>query len=201
MPSAYPMPLVLIPSATGSLQLYDPISFTTLSALGCALPVLLPTNLFCRESSNEGWRLSRFLSPINRRLIFLWLISLLSLLVAPYSISPSLYILTGYGVNVFVNWLLLYSFKGAGKLFTRNSSSRCAFNALDKWRVLIGFASNEGFATSSPHFHSIYKRLLFLISPISSLLIFERERLLPWILSAHSLLSSACPLLPLKPFF
>ena len=105
------MPSVLIPSASGSLQLYDPVSFMTPSALACALPVLLPTNLFCRQSSNKGWRLSRFLSPLNRRLIFLWLISLLSSSVAPYSISPSLSILTGYGVNVFVNWLLLYSLR------------------------------------------------------------------------------------------
>ena len=54
MPSAYTMPSVLIPSATGSLQLYDPVSFMTLSALRCALLVLLPTNLFRRQSSNEG---------------------------------------------------------------------------------------------------------------------------------------------------
>ena len=54
MPSAYTMPSVLIPSASGSLQLYDPVSFMTPSALGCASPMLLPTNLFRRQSSNEG---------------------------------------------------------------------------------------------------------------------------------------------------
>ena len=60
-------------------------------------------------------------------------------------------------------------------LFTWNFSSRRAFNALDKWCVLIGFASDEGVALSSANFHSIYKWLLLPISPILSFLIFERE--------------------------
>ena len=72
--------------------------------------------------------------------------------------------------------LIVIFFKEAGKLFMWDSSSRRAFNALNKWRVLIGFASDEGVASFSTHFHSIYKWLLLLISPISSLLIFERER-------------------------
>jgi len=37
------MPSILIPSALESFQLYDPVSFMTPSALGCAFPV--PTTL------------------------------------------------------------------------------------------------------------------------------------------------------------
>ena len=72
MLSAYAMPSVLIPSVLGSLQFYDPVSLMTSSASGCALPMLLPTNLFNLQSSNEG-----------RRLVFLWLISFV--LITPYS--------------------------------------------------------------------------------------------------------------------
>lgn len=109
MSSAYPMPSVLIPSALGSLQLYDPVSVMSSSALGYALPVLLPTNPFHRQSSNEGLRVQSYLSTVNRQLILLWVISILSSSVFPYFVSLSLSILTGYGVNVFVDWLLLYS--------------------------------------------------------------------------------------------
>ncbi|XP_030950181.1 uncharacterized protein LOC115974107 [Quercus lobata] len=38
---------------------------------------------------------------------------------------------------------------GSGKSFTRNSSSRRAFNALDKWRIFISSASDEGITSSS----------------------------------------------------
>ena len=37
-----------------------------------------------------------------------------------------------------------------------DSSSCRVFNALDTWRVPIGFASDEGVASSSAPFHSIY---------------------------------------------
>ena len=110
MSSAYTMPSVLIPSATGSLQLYDPVNFMTLSALRCALPVLLPTNLFHQQSSNEGWRLSHFLSPINRRLIFLWLISFLSL--SGNFIFYVIYIITG-GHIISSNVVFIFIFSKA----------------------------------------------------------------------------------------
>ena len=71
--------------------------------------------------------------------------------------------------------LIVIFFKEAGKLFTWVSSSRRAFNVLDRWRVLIGFASDKGAASSSAPFYSIYKWHLLLIFSISSLLIFERE--------------------------
>ena len=47
-------------------------------------------------------------------------------------------------------------FKQAGKLLMWDSLSCCAFNALDMWRVPIGFASDEGVATSYAPFHSVY---------------------------------------------
>ena len=72
--------------------------------------------------------------------------------------------------------LIVTFFKETGKLFTWDSSSRRALNALDTWRVPIGFASDEGVASSSTPFQSIYKGVLLLISSISPLLIFERER-------------------------
>ena len=72
--------------------------------------------------------------------------------------------------------LIVIFFKEAGELFTWDSSSHRAFNALDTWQVPIGFDSDEGVASSSAPFHPIYKGVLLLISPISSLLIFEKER-------------------------
>ena len=66
-------------------------------------------------------------------------------------------------------------FKEAGKLFTWVSSSRRALNALDRWHVLIGFASDEGVASSSAPFYPIYRWHLLLIFSLSSLLIFGRE--------------------------
>ena len=47
-------------------------------------------------------------------------------------------------------------FEQAGKLLMWDSSSYRAFNALDMWRVPIGFASDEGVASSSALFHSVY---------------------------------------------
>ena len=54
-------------------------------------------------------------------------------------------------------------FEEAGILFTGFSSSRRALNALDRWLVLIGLASNEGVASSSAPFYPIYKQHLLLI--------------------------------------
>ena len=168
------------------------ITFQFYYTVSLWVPLLI--TLSCRQSLNRGWRPSRYRHFINRRLILINLF--LSLSVAPYSISLSLFILTGYGVNVL---LIVIFFKEAGKLFTWDSSSRRAFNALDTWQVPIGFASDEGIASSSAPFYSIYKGV-FLISPISSLLIFERERPSPWIPSPCSLAPSPRALLPLKPF-
>ena len=63
-------------------------------------------------------------SHIHRRPILLDH-SLLSLSVAPYSISPSLFILTGYGVHVFVNCVI---FKEAGKFL--HGSPRAAVHLM-----------------------------------------------------------------------
>ena len=49
-------------------------------------------------------------------------------------------------------------FEQAGKLLMWDSLSCCAFNALDTWRVPIGFASDEGVASSFAPFHSVYNR-------------------------------------------
>ena len=57
----------------------------------------------------------------------------------------------------FMFLLIVMFFKQAGKLFTWDSSSRHAFNALDTWQVPIAFASDEGVASSSAPFHSVYK--------------------------------------------
>ena len=78
--------------------------------------------------------------------------TLLSLSVAPYSISPSLFILTGYGVMFLA---IVLFFEEAGILFIGFFSSRRAFNALDRWLVLIGLASDEGVASSSAPFYPI----------------------------------------------
>ena len=57
----------------------------------------------------------------------------------------------------FMFLLIVMFFKQKGKLFTWDSSSCRAFNALDTWRVPIGFASDEGVASSFVPFHSVYK--------------------------------------------
>ena len=59
--------------------------------------------------------------------------------------------------------LIVLFLKEAGILFTWVSSSRSALNALDRWLVFIGFASDEGVASSSAPFYPIYKQHLLLI--------------------------------------
>ena len=54
-------------------------------------------------------------------------------------------------------------FREAGILFTWVSSSRRVLNALDMWLFLIGFASDEGVASSSMPFYPIYKQHLLLV--------------------------------------
>ena len=118
------------------LQLYYPVCLWN-SSLHSAVS---------RETKADG--------PIGTVTHVSYLTTLLSLSVAPYSISPSLFILTGYRVYVFVNCVF---FEEVGKLFTRVSSSRRVLNALDRWHVLIGFSSDKGVASSSAPFYPIYK--------------------------------------------
>ena len=56
-----------------------------------------------------------------------------------------------------------------------DSSSCRAFNALDTWRVPIGCASDEALLRLPRPFIPYIMGALFLIFPISFLLIFERE--------------------------
>ena len=120
----------------------------------------------------------------------------------PYQLPPTPYLrhFSYWRVMELTFLLIVIFFKEAGKLFTWVSSNCRAFNALDRWCVLIGFASDEGVASSSAPFYSIYKWHLLLIFSISSLLIFERERSSPLTLSTHPLLPLAYPSLSLKPF-
>ena len=65
----------------------------------------------------------------------------------------------------FMFQLIVLLSKEAGILLTWVSSSRHAFNALDRWLVFIGFAFDEGVASSSAPFYPIYKQhfpLIFL---------------------------------------
>ena len=59
--------------------------------------------------------------------------------------------------------LIVLLSKEAGILLTWVSSSRRVFNALDRWLDFIGFASDEGVASSSAPFYPIYKQYLPLI--------------------------------------
>ena len=82
-----------------------------------------------------------------------------------------------------------------------DSLSRYSFNALDTQRALVGSASDEGIASPSTPFFSIYIWRIILILSISSMLIFERESPSPSISSTRSLLPSACLSLFLRLFF
>ena len=66
-------------------------------------------------------------------------------------------------------------FEQAGKLLMWDSSSYRAFNALDMWRVPIGCASDEALLRLPHPFIPYIMGALLLISPISFLLIFEKE--------------------------
>ena len=63
----------------------------------------------------------------------------------------------------------------AGQLLMWDSSSCRAFNALDTWRVPIGCASNNASLRLLRPFIPYIMGALLLISPISFLLIFEKE--------------------------
>ena len=82
-----------------------------------------------------------------------------------------------------------------------DSSSHNTFNALYTCRASVGPVFDEGVASSSACFFSLYIWRISLIFFISSLLIFERESLSPLILSIHLLLSSLYPSSVSRPFF
>ena len=90
---------------------------------------------------------------------------------------------------------MLFS-KEAGILLTWVSSSRRVFNALDRWLVFIGFASDEASLRLPRPFIPYINSTSPSFSSISILLIFERETVAHF---SSSLLLSAYPSLSLKP--
>ena len=85
--------------------------------------------------------------------------------------------------------------------YLEDSSGYDTFNALYTCRASVGPIFYEGVASSSACFFSLYIWCIFLIFPISSLPIFERESPLPLIPSIHLLLSSLYLSSVLRPFF
>ena len=186
---------------------YPTPSALTPSALWCRQPLGMPCGcLFLNIPFVDTckWRLMGLIVSVRfwpSACVLLWVL-FLSTSVTPYSIFSSLFRLTGYGVKfLLTDYYYILFFRGVERSFTGNSLSYRTYNALDKWCVLIGSTSDEGVASSSAHFCSIYIWRLLLILPISSLLIFERESPSPLISSTRPLLPSACSSLPLRPFF
>ena len=85
--------------------------------------------------------------------------------------------------------------------YLEDSLSRDTFKCPIHMSASVGPVSDEGVASSSARFFSLYIWRIFLIFSISSLLIFERESPSPLILSIHLLLPSLYPSSVSRPFF
>ena len=139
------------------LQLYDPVCLWS-SSLHSAVSLL-----------NKSWQPNRYRHPCLSFDHFFY----------PYQLPPTPYLrhFLYWRVMEFMFQLIVLLSKEAGILLTWVSSSRHAFNALDRWLVFIGFAFDEGVASSSAPFYPIYKQhfpLIFLYFILADL--WERDR-------------------------
>ena len=158
MPSAYIMPSVSIPSASECL-----------SALSFLRPVVPLLNILSYRQSFEQWLTAHYIPSLIFYDPFL-----LSLSVAPYSIFPSFSILTDYGV--YFRWWSCVFFLSRRENYLCGTPRATAHLML--WTrgefllaVLLTMASLR---LPCPFILYIMGALL-LISPISFLLIFEKE--------------------------